>query len=168
MSKPDVEVTRTYHNKTNLLGMNASLIEVGNGCMAVLANVDKGDIISQLLGYGLYEDVFMATWVKYNGVMYRPGLGLVVHVDTHSENPLFGKIQQIFVLEGVTHFIVVLWNTIYFDRHFVAYCVEQSDPMILRDVTDRSNLDCQSVHFRSEYYANEQADYITMKHKPWY
>ena len=76
-----------------------------------------GDIISELRGYGLYEDIFMATCVKYIGITYRPGLGLVVDVDTDSENPLFGKIQQIFVLKRVAHFIVVLWNTIYFDRH---------------------------------------------------
>ena len=53
-------------------------------------------------------------------------------------------------------------------RSALACCVEQAEPMILRDVTDRSNLDCRSGHFRS---SNEQADhkyYITMKHKPWY
>ena len=56
--------------------VSAKVLEVGNGCMAVLANVDNGDIISKLLGYGLYEDVFMVTCVNYNGIMYRRGLGL--------------------------------------------------------------------------------------------
>ena len=146
--------------------IDSRALEIGSGSITVLANVESSSILSQLLKHGLYEDLFCATWVKYNGVMYRPGMGLLLDVDTESENPLFGKILYIFFLDGVVHFILQLWQTQYFHRHMFAYCVDRMEPPLLRAATPKSIMDPQPVHFRASNQEGNNKCYIVMKHKP--
>ena len=149
--------------------IDSKSLEVGKGSMTVLAKIKEGVIISGLLNsYGVYEDIYMAHWVKYHGIVYRPTMGLVVSVDTESENSEFGRILYVFVQEKTVHFIFEVWHTMHLDRHLFAYCVEKVEPQMLRATTPKSLLDYQPVQFRHSYLEGNNKYYVVMKHKPWY
>ena len=143
-------------------------LEVWSGSLVILAELVEGPVISQLLeSHGQYEDLYSANWIKFQGVLYRPGIGVILDVDTESEDPLFGKILYIFFIDGHAKFNVELWQTLYFDRIYYAYCVEKIEPPMLRMDLPGDLSNTQTVHLRHSFKQGNTNHYVTLKHKPW-
>ena len=107
---------RFYMNKD----INESAVEVGTGRTASLVNDKDGAKISAAYGsIGMYEDVFIANWMTY-----RPGVFLLLSVDSNDALPYFGELVSIAVSKGKTILILEEWNTKYFHPHLNAYAVE--------------------------------------------
>ena len=117
---------RFYMNKN----INDDAIEVGKGSVNLLADVPECDVIRLACGsIGLYENIFMAKWIRVHGTLYRPGMFVVAHVDTNDALPDFGKILSIVVIPGKTLLTIEEWNTKYFHKHLNAYAIE---PLVTR------------------------------------
>lgn len=76
------------------------------------------------------EDIIAYTWVKIDGVEYRPGMVIILGTDSKS-NIMFGKIECIFThcSSDEPQFAVCLYQTFYFDGHLFSYRVEIKVPV---------------------------------------
>nr|XP_054757254.1 uncharacterized protein LOC129263367 [Lytechinus pictus] len=125
--KHQMQLCYTLHTRKSL---EDSMLEVGPGEATVLASLDDAEIISNLLdNYPLFDDVFIAKWIKFCGTIYRKGMILVVG-KCPDEDPNFGKIHEVLVLpESKVKFIVQPWSVVGYSRHLHAYVVQK--PSIL-------------------------------------
>lgn len=81
--------------------IDAKLLQVGNGYVTLLLNFKDGAKISEQMGnVGLYQEIFRASWISVHGTTYRPGLCVVLEIDSEGL-PLFGHIKYIFVLDAL-------------------------------------------------------------------
>ena len=60
-----------------------SSVEIGPGEATVLASMDNGDVLSDLLnGYQLFDNVFVASWIKMSSTANRKGMIIVIKKST--------------------------------------------------------------------------------------
>ena len=106
-------------------GPFSSALEVGPGTSELLLTLEDADAIAtELGGYSLYDDIFVAKWIRYYGTTYRKGM-IVVIAKSDELEPLFGRIIHVLVIEGTSvKLIVQPWSTDYFSQHFHAYGVQ--------------------------------------------
>ena len=89
--------------------------EVGPGNVTILADLDDGYSICNLLGNAkLYEDIFVAKWVTVYGIKYQAEMFLVVSVNAEGE-PAFSCVRHIIVIAGKSYFVVQEWQMDHFD-----------------------------------------------------
>lgn len=67
------------------------------------------------------SEVSTTTWIKYDGPEYL--IGMFVCIKTQMEMPVFRKITNI-IRNDEAFFWTGSVDTLYFDDHFNAYCVE--------------------------------------------
>ncbi|PIK52722.1 hypothetical protein BSL78_10411 [Apostichopus japonicus] len=108
----------------------------------LLAAIDSAHAISVALGnYPMYDDIFIANWVKLYGVCYRPGMMVVVD-KTEYYDPVFAKIVHVAVLQdGSFKLISELWETILFSKHYYAYAALPVEPENEEDSSNASSSD---------------------------
>ena len=125
--------------------IDAKHLEFGNGSVVVPQSIKQSGSVGPLLGLGQFEDVFLANWVKVWGTVYRPGMLLVMKVDSEG-NPCFGKVLHNVVIEGSAIIIAQAWHTLFFDRHLFSYCVRMSEPSLLQTLRSCEMVDHHPYH----------------------
>ena len=67
------KVTQIMGGHGSLL-LQATTLEVGPGTSVVLHSLDDSDDMSRVLGgYPIYDDIFIAKWIKKYGTTYSKG-----------------------------------------------------------------------------------------------
>ena len=156
---------RFYMNKD----INESAVEVGTGRTMLLINDKDGAKISAAHGsIGMYEDVFIANWIKVHSITYRPGVFLLLSVDSNDALPYFGELVSIAVSKGKTILTLEEWNTKYFHPHLNAYAVEHMVPRKIHCVEPHKLIDFHPVYLKNSYNVSNSDAYVVMHHKPWY
>ncbi|KAK0140170.1 hypothetical protein N1851_022924 [Merluccius polli] len=72
--------------------------EVGPGHSTFLSYIDGIQKVQCTLGLPLFTEVFVPTWVIFNGSEYRPGMTVFLSCNAEGE-PQFGRIHTILVLQ---------------------------------------------------------------------
>ena len=100
----------------------------------ILAGLEHAMTISQCLeNYPIYDEIFIANWVKVDGTLYRPGMVVTVELNEEGD-PLFGCIQYVLVdNKQNVKFCLEMYDTIGFSDHFHSYEVQASASVTVRD-----------------------------------
>ena len=73
------------------------------------------------LMYGLCS----TKWVKSDGLEYRKPCVLMVSVE--DDDPVFARLEEIFVVSAEIYFKVAMQTTVRYSVHFHAYVIENTD-----------------------------------------
>ncbi|PIK45680.1 hypothetical protein BSL78_17458 [Apostichopus japonicus] len=141
--------------------LNSRQKEIGNGENMLLAALDSAHGISVALGnYPMYDDIFIANWVKLYGVCYRPGMMVVVD-KTECYDPVFAKIVHVAVLQdGSFKLICELWETILFSKHYHAYAALPVEPVNFTCILVEELVDFRPLHANKSYSLDDDHYYI--------
>ena len=102
--------------------VTANALEVGNGSMySIIDSLHNGELISQILNVGLYDDILVANWVKFHVTSFGPGMFVVSYVEEANGLPPFGKIKYVLLLDGIVQLVIDVCILIII---FFSYCVE--------------------------------------------
>ena len=69
------------------------------------------------------SDLTTTNWVKTYGTEYQ--IGMFMCIKRQLEMPFFRKITNIVINNEQAFFLTCNTDTMYFDEHFYAYCVEE-------------------------------------------
>ena len=118
------------YTQNSMKSIQESEEEIGPGNATVLASMENGEVLSDLLnGYPLFDDVFVTSWIKISGTTYRKGMIMVIKGCTDEHDPTFGKIHEVLVLaECEVKLIIEKWFTVGFSRHLHAYEARPCEP----------------------------------------
>lgn len=104
-------------------------IESGPVSNALLSELENCAFISEQLHVDLSSEIMVTPWVKCQGVEYRTGLAVCLELD--DDAPVFGKIVQIVLKDGI-NFLVSCMESV-FVEHLHAYnVVEQEHTFVLK------------------------------------
>lgn len=87
----------------------------------VIDSLEGGELLSDFFYVDLNSEVSTINWVKCNGTEYLTGM--YVCVKTQMDMPIFRKIRKI-IINDQAFLLTCIVDTLYFDDHFNAYCVE--------------------------------------------
>lgn len=97
--------------------------EYGPVIAKTVCNLDGGESLRQTLNLEPFSEVPTTSWVKNFGTEYQ--LNMFVCVGMFHELPVFKKIFTIVLHEECAFFIAFDVDTLYFDEHLNAYCIEE-------------------------------------------
>ncbi|XDV29589.1 hypothetical protein PO909_032692 [Leuciscus waleckii] len=104
-------------------------IESGPVSKELLSDLENGDFISEQLHIDLSSELTVTPWVKCHGTEYRSGL--VVCLDLVDDAPVFGKIVNIFIMDGI--FFLASCMESEFVEHLHAFSVfAQENSLVLK------------------------------------
>lgn len=86
-------------------------------------SLDCGETLNAMFNVNSYSDVSTTNWVKNYGTEYQ--VGMFVCIRTNMEFPVFGMINNIIINDDQAFILTCGVDTLYFDDHFNAYCVEE-------------------------------------------
>nr|XP_054775592.1 uncharacterized protein LOC129284158 [Lytechinus pictus] len=139
--------------------LGSSSLEVGPGSSVLLVSLDNAEVISQALGgYPLYDDLFLAKWIRLFGITYRKGMIVAIGKTDVDLEPLFGKIIQVVILEeSRVKLVVQRWENEGFSRHLHAYVVTPGDPteviaMGIDDLVDFNPLHATKAYMQDDMW----------------
>lgn len=137
--------------------------EVGPGFSVPLSSIEEfGQISHRFQHTPVLADVYIPSWVKWQGTHYRPGMTLIVSHSPDGE-PHMGTIQKIVVFESVIKFIVKNWDTIGFERHYFSYSV---CPSTVIDCVDIDSIDdFHPLHVVRSYKEGDNSHYVSMRYR---
>lgn len=140
--------------------------EVGNGERILLAHLQNACAISEVLGnHPMYEDIFIADWVKIYGTCYRPGMMVVID-KTEDCDPVFAKVLHVAIFEDESvKLICELWDTISFSRHYHAYMTSPMDPVKIVCVPAEELQEYRPLHSNRSYSLQDHYFYIPMRYR---
>lgn len=165
----NIQKTLAYRNQINLCCNMMSRktfndnTEIGPGSSMLLASVDFGEIISQAIHVGLYNDVFIPNWYTMNGTNYESNQFIIV--GKLDSDPLFGRIVKIVIVEsGTAYFVYEKWNTVAFVRHFNSYEVVRKEPLEIGVTGVDQLLDFIPLQVNT-LYGTFEPHYITLRNR---
>lgn len=85
--------------------------------------MEGGHLLCESLNVDSCVNVSTTNWVRNYGTEYQVGLFLCTGMS--SDLPVFKKICYIIIHEQHAFIIGCTVNTLYFDEHFHAYCIEE-------------------------------------------
>ncbi len=85
--------------------------------------LEGGDFLKETLNLEPLSCISTTKWVKVFGTEYQ--INLFVCTGTHSELPVFKKICNIVIHEGSALLLCCNVDTLYFDEHLYAYCIDK-------------------------------------------
>lgn len=131
-------------------------IESGPVSNELLSDLEKCDFISEQLNIDLSSEVTITPWVKCHGTEYRKNL--VVCLDLVEDVPVFGKIVQILIKDGV-YFLVSCMES-EFVEHLHAFRVFAQEHSLVLKKTEQlfyyKPFDLQMT------YGNDSSFYIVL------
>ncbi|KAK0138637.1 hypothetical protein N1851_024825 [Merluccius polli] len=86
-------------------------------------SLEGGDVLSSVFNVNAYCEVSTTNWVKNYGTEYQ--IGMFVCTGTNMEDPIFRKITNIIVHNEQAFILTCRVDTLYFDDHFNAYCINE-------------------------------------------
>jgi len=93
--------------------------EIGSGQKSVLQSVEGvQDITGSLEDFPRSSEVYIPSWVKVNGTVYRAGMTVFMSCTTDGD-PQFGCIKKIFTLDEKVKLIVQRWMNSLFQSSFL-------------------------------------------------
>lgn len=98
-------------------------LELGPIKTIAICKLEGGDFLKQTLNLEPLSCVSTTKWVKVFGTEYQ--VNLFVCTGTHNDLPVFKKICNIFIHEGSALLLCCRVDTLYFDEHLYAYCIEE-------------------------------------------
>ena len=81
-------------------------------------------LVVDLLSYEVYAFMNRPNWVKVDSVTYQKPSALLVGYT--NDYPLFGRLEDIYIVNSMILFNVTLLQTLTFNDHLQAYVVQQS------------------------------------------
>ena len=100
-------------------------LEVGPAKLKKLRDLESGTLLCGTLNLEQDTDVSVTKWIKSFGTWYQ--VGLFVCTGMLNDLPLFKRIKQI-VIYGDRPFVVgSAVQTLHFDEHFYAYCIDDQN-----------------------------------------
>lgn len=137
--------------------------EVGPGCTNLLGTIEDFEKVkSRFDGIAVFTEVYMASWIKYKGTSYRPGMTLWISHSADYE-PQFRTIQNIVVMNSKVKLIVKRWETTGFDRHFFSFTVSPSTGVDAVDID--SIADYHPLHVVRSHKENDNDHYISLRYR---
>lgn len=107
-----------------------------------------------------HTKVYDANWVKICGTKYQSSLFVCCDVQ---ELPSFGRIIHILVHEDKVYFVLQVWETASYSRHYHAYIVRNEHPSYV--VTEQSHLiDYQPLDILTDISEYNHNMYISPRH----
>lgn len=100
--------------------------EIGPLKMKSIDSLKGGELLCHTLQLDPCSDVSTTCWVRNYGTEYQIDL-LVCTGTSHDDLPVFKKICNIIIHEQRAFIIGCAVNTLYFDEHFHAYCIEEQN-----------------------------------------
>lgn len=94
-----------------------------------VGSLEGGDAICSFFQLNAFSVVSTTNWVKTFGTEYQ--MGMFVCTETNLEMPSFRKITNIIINNEQAFILTCKVDTLYFDEHFNAYCVEESGDSFL-------------------------------------
>ncbi len=85
--------------------------------------MEGGDVLSSVLNVNAYCEVSTTDWVKNYGGEYQ--IGMFVCTGTNMEVPIVRKVTNIIVHDEQAFILTCRVDTLYFDDHFNAYCINE-------------------------------------------
>ena len=159
---------RFYKNSS----LNDGTLVIGKGSVTLLANNTGCKEIKKACGgsVGLYEDIYVAKWIKVHGTLYKPSMFLFVDVDTDGSLPIFAKILNIIVVCEQAYFVVDVAKTKFFSQHLNAYAVKSPtcEETQIKCVVAQDLRDFHPFHLKRSLAVDDAETYIVMRHQPWY
>lgn len=89
----------------------------------MINSLEGGEHLSAKFHVNAFSDVSTTNWVKNFGTEYQ--IGMFVCITTDMEIPVFRKITNIIINEDQAFILTCRVDTLYFDDHFNAYCIEE-------------------------------------------
>lgn len=130
--------------------------EIGSGQNSVLHSVEGfQNITGSLDDFPRSSEVYIPSWVKINGTVYRPGMTVFMSCNTDGDTQ-FGCIKKIVTLGDKVKLIVQRWTTVCFSHHYFAYTVVPDQVLEARSVSELydfhplhavKSLDCHDDHY---------------------
>ncbi|XP_035805853.1 uncharacterized protein LOC111571121 isoform X1 [Amphiprion ocellaris] len=102
---------------------NFQRFEFGPVKNETIDHLEGGEVLSSVFDVNLYCEVSTTNWVKNYGTEYQ--IGMFICTGTKMEIPIFRKITNIIVHDGQAFLLTCRVDTLYFDDHFNAYCVDE-------------------------------------------
>lgn len=137
--------------------------EVGPGQTNLLGTIDDFEKLKcGFDGIAIFTEVYLASWIKYKGTSYRPGMTLWL---SHSANgePQFGTIQSTVVMNSTVKIIVKKWETTGFERPYFSFTVS---PTTALDVVDIDSIaDYHPLHVVRSHKENDDDHYISLRYR---
>jgi hypothetical protein len=105
-------------------GLSQGDLEVGTGNVVKLSASFSEELYLLLTKFSPGDQQFIANWVVFNGIKYRPGQALVVGVE--HDMPKFGTVYSITVDPSRDVSVVISeMHTVMYDEHYHAFEVVQ-------------------------------------------
>ena len=112
--------------------------------------------------YGLTEQSSLSTlsFVTCNGIMYKPDALLLLSYN--AMEPTFGKIGTVIITDSEEIiFVLTIYLTRYYDNHYMAFCVSETDTFAVRSV---SSLSFNNIFHLRRTFAQDNKLYVNTRH----
>ena len=137
--------------------------EVGPGSTILLGTLENfKKVKSRFDGVAVFTEVYLASWIKYKGTRYRPGMTLWISHSVDGE-PEFGTIQKMVLLNSKVQLIVKRWDTTGFERHLFAFTVSPTSEIDAVDIN--SIADYHPLHIVRSHKENDNDHYISLRYR---
>ena len=132
----------------NLIAANVELGKAAN----VIFGSEPSDLQQAFQSYNLSNDSIIShhKWVQVQSTMYK--IGMFVVLEYNDINAQFGKITDITVSQETIVFQVHVYNTDYFDEHFMSFVmvvikyINSSDLFIHDSIFCHKSLEQSTIH----------------------
>ncbi|XP_041935316.1 uncharacterized protein LOC121697735 [Alosa sapidissima] len=99
--------------------------EIGPVKMKTIDGMECGETLCRILKLDSYSDISTTNWVRNYGTEYQ--IGLFIATETSHDLPVFKKICRIIIHEQHAFIIGCTVDTLYFDEHLHAFCIEEQN-----------------------------------------
>jgi hypothetical protein len=138
-----------------------SAVDVGTGSAVLPCTLSVPDLVFQEAGIPLFEEIYLANYVKVCGSKYKTGD--VVILSFENDWPTFGAILHIMHASGKVTFVVQKLFTVTYSSHYHAYEVERTDD---RTAVGYLNLaDWHPLSLHTGFGQNAKCQYIVPRYE---
>ncbi|XP_033112600.1 uncharacterized protein LOC117113392, partial [Anneissia japonica] len=140
--------------------------EVGPGSSILLANLENGEILENLMGVQLMDDIYVAKWCVVHGQRYQKNM-VVITSKTDTLEPVFQRIVYVVCMENGIKLITEPFQIVKFDRHTHSYVVQKPVEEGIYSMTCIEDLlDFETYHAAKSYdQTQEPYLFITLRHR---
>ncbi|XP_064625579.1 uncharacterized protein LOC135486591 [Lineus longissimus] len=140
-------------------------LESGKGLLQPLDHFEPHhSLIAEAIGCPVDSEVFSAKFARYHGIEYRANEMVSVDCDKESGNPLYGKIEQVFIDDQtLVYLLIQVWETLWFEDRYHAYAVREGDEFLC--ITVNELLDHHPFHLIKSFDEHDSLRYIVPRHR---